>query len=88
LETPAAVLKKSDDDAKKKKSKEIKYSPFELLPRVIEGYEEYEQAEYHYKMLCHIASSQNSLETKRLYEEATLFDVYEIIILNRALSWS
>jgi hypothetical protein len=90
LDTPAFQVKKSmnkEERIEYEKKKNARWNTYNLIPSEEEGYEKYEEAEYQYKMLCFQAADGNLIEYSRLFNECSLVEVYEIIMLKRAYNW-
>jgi len=58
-----------------------------LIPSIEEGYEDEEVEEYQLKMLCYIVSGERPSEYERLYNECTLLEVNELLMLRQAYNW-
>lgn len=83
LQAPAFSVKKKSD----KKGKHSKWNAFNLIPTTEELYSESEEYEYKLKMLCWTAANNDSMTYFELYEKRSLLDVYEIIMLKKALDY-
>lgn len=85
LETPVFNVKKKTDETE---TKEEPWNMWNLIPNVEHGYQEIEHIEYEYKMLCYTAANGIHSEMKQLYEECSLVEIWEIIMLKKAYNWS
>lgn len=84
LQAPAfTVTRKSD----KKKERHSHWNAFNLIPTTAELYSSSEEYEYKIKMLCWIVSNNDSLTFIKLYEERSLLDVYELLMMKKALDY-
>ena len=86
-ETPAWTVKKTKSKDQELKEEQSIYNTFNLIPSIEAGYEEVDHIEYYYKTICYQAAQQVPSEAHRLYEKCSLFQVYELIMLNRAVNW-
>ncbi|QLH52734.1 MAG: hypothetical protein CH6_0005 [Candidatus Kapaibacterium sp.] len=69
------------------KKKNARWHTYNLIPSVSEGYEYEEEVEYYYKALCYSAARGIYTEMKKLYEEASLVEVYEMLMYHKAFEW-
>lgn len=69
------------------KKKKQRWHSYNLIPCEAEGYEYEEEVEYYYKALCYCAARGVYSEMKRMYEEASLFEVFEMIMFHKAFEW-
>ncbi len=90
LDVPAFNVVKSYSREEKEyieRRKNARWNVYNLIPSVSEGYAFVEEVEYRYKALCYMAARGVYSEMKKLYEEASLVTVYEIIMLHKAFEW-
>jgi len=90
LDAPAFHVQKKlskEEKIEYEKRKNAKWNSYNLIPSIEEGYENYEEAEYHYKMLCYQAADSVNSEYNRLFNNCSLVEVYEILMLKRAYNW-
>jgi hypothetical protein len=90
LDVPAFNVEKNYSDEERKfyeKRKNARWNLWNLIPNIAEGYEFDEEIEYQYKTLCYIAAKGIYSEMKRLYETASLIEVFEILMIQKALDW-
>ncbi|MFN3307241.1 MAG: hypothetical protein ACK42Z_08670 [Candidatus Kapaibacteriota bacterium] len=90
LDTPAFNVEKSYTAEEKKfieKKKNARWHAYNLIPCESEGYEHEEEMEYYYKALCYTAARGIYSEMKRLYEESSLVEVFEMIMFHKAFEW-
>lgn len=86
-EAPAWSVKREEEKRQKKETKKSVWNAFNLVPTKKTGATTAQEYEYHIKMLCWIAADNSAGEYKRLFEQCTLADVYEIIMLKKALDY-
>jgi hypothetical protein len=90
LDVPAFNVEKNYSPEEKKiieKKKNARWHTYNLIPCREEGYELDEEIEYYYKSLCYAAARGVYSEMKRLYEQASLVEVFEILMLHKAFEW-
>ena len=90
LDLPAFLVKKTltkEQEKELKKRQNARWHTFNLLPTGEEGYEQPDEIEYFYKMLCYQASGAVASEADRLFYDCSLVDVYEKILMAKANNW-
>jgi hypothetical protein len=70
----------------KEKAKQAKWNAFKLLPNPDTG-EEIEGYKYTMKIICKNASDGTWDDYERLYNEAPLADIWELIAIKRAVNY-
>lgn len=84
LKAPAFTVQRKSD---KKKEKHSHWNAFNLIPTIEELYSLSEEYEYKIKMLCWLVSDNDSMTFIKLYEERSLLDVYELLMMKKALDY-
>lgn len=86
-DAPAWSIKRESEKKEKKQVKQSKWNAFNLVPTTKIGATKGQEYEYHIKMLCWIAANNSAVEYKRLFCECNLAEVYEIIMMKKALDY-
>lgn len=77
----------SEEKDKNEKQKKNGGDVTRLLPSQKWGYSKAQEVEYYYKTLCHFAVDGNSIEAYRLYNNSSLLEIFEILMIKKAINY-